>query len=252
VRADPWSSEAACALAIDVFALGVDYPALRPRGVAACGAVREAAARLGDHDGAIPRSVVESLLERCDARDLHRLELLAGVLAPGRWRPLVDAVGAEHAREPLYAGVLSAAVAERQPPPQWLAVMREGTADDAPGPVNVLASLLRPESVWSIDEARTAQALAAPIGLLPRKIDSIRSFASSKMDQGRLDRLRVISEPVESMLPVAGAPRTTAHLDEACALVAADDGASSEACFLLLLTYVMGLEGALTIVPSQN
>ncbi len=237
---------------MDVFALGSDYPALRPRGAAVCGAVREAAACLGSREGAIPRPVVERLLERCDAREIRRLELLADVVAPARWRPLLDEAGAEHAREPLLVGVLSAAVAELQPPPEWLAAMREGTADEAPGPVNVLASLLRPESVWSIDEARAAQSLGARVGNLPKRIAGVRSFALANTDEARRKKVRIIAEPVKRMLPVAGAPRTTAHLEEADRLIAADDRPATEACFLLLLAYVMGLEGALTIVPSQN
>ena len=77
---------------------------------------------------------------------------------------------------------LTAAIEERRPPPRWLAAMREGTADDAPGPLNVLASLLHPQSVWSIDETRAAQTLSAPLGPLATKLAVIASFARAETE----------------------------------------------------------------------
>jgi hypothetical protein len=235
-----------------VFRLGEDYPLLRPRAAAACAAVRAAAFRLGARGGPVPRQMVEEVRALLGTRELRRLELLADAAAPGRWRPLGDAVGTEHAHEPLVAGVLTAAIEERRPPPRWLAAMREGTADDAPGPLNVLASLLHPQSVWSIDEARAAETLAAAIDPLGRRLAVIASFARLETKRFRLERLRAVAEPVEALLPVVGAPRTTADLAEACALVATDDEAAAETCMLTLLTYVMGLDGLVMEAPSLN
>jgi len=246
---DPWGSEASRLAASDVFRLGEDYPVLRPR---AAGEVRRAADGLGARDGPVPRQVVEEVWAHLDEGEVHRLELIAGDVAPGRWRPLVDEVGPGHAREPLIAGVLTAAIEELRPPPRWLAAMREATADDAPGPLNVLASLLHPQSVWSIDEARAAQTLAAPVGPFGTKLAVIVSFARSETERPRLERLRVVAEPVRGLLPVAEAPRTTADLEEACRLVATDDEAAAETCMLTLLTYVMSLEGLVMDAPSPN
>ena len=252
MRIDPWSSEIARIAAQDVFRLAEDYPSLRPRSTDVGAALREAAAELGERAGPLPRQLVEELGAMLGAREVHRLELIADEVAPARWRPLLDAVGVEDAREPLVAGVVTAAIEERRPPPRWLAVMREGTADDAPGPLNVLASLLHPQSVWSIDEARGAQTLAAPLGPLGMKFAVIASFARAETEEVRLDRLRAVTEPVEVLLPLVEAPRTTADLEEACALVATDDEAAGEACMLLLLTYVMSLEGLVMEAPSPN
>jgi hypothetical protein len=239
VPGDPWSSEPARIAAGHVFRLGEDYPLLRPRAAAACAAVRAAAFRLGARGGPVPRQIVEEVRALLGTRELRRLELLADAAAPGRWRPLVDAVGTEHAHE-------------RRPPPRWLAAMREGTADDAPGPLNVLASLLHPQSVWSIDEARAAETLAAAIDPLGRRLAGIASFARLETKRFRLERLRAVAEPVEALLPVVGVPRTTADLAEACALVATDDEAAAETCMLTLLTYVMGLDGLVMEAPSLN
>lgn len=252
MRGDPRSSDAARFAATDVFRLAEGHPVLRPRAARVGAAVRDAAAGLGERDGPVPRRIVEEVWAHLDARELRRLELIADEVAPGRWRPLVDEVGAEHAREPLVAGVLTTAIEEQRPPPRWLVTMREGTADDAPGPLNILASLLHPQSVWSIDGARAAQTLAAPLGPLGMRLAVIASFARSETERPRLERLRAVAEPVAALLPVAEAPRTTADLAGACALVANDDEAAEETCMLLLLTYVMTLEGLVMEAPSPN
>jgi hypothetical protein len=207
---------------------------------------------MGERGGPVPWQGVQEVWAHLDERELRRLELIADEIAPGRWRPLVDEVSAGHAREPLVAGVLTAAIEELRPPPRWLAAMREGTADDAPGPLNVLASLLRPQSVWSIDEARAAQILSAPLCPLGTKLAVIASVARAETERLRLERLRVVAEPVHRLLPVAEAPRTTADLEQACGLVATDDEAAAETCMLTLLTYVMSLEGLVMDAPSPN
>jgi hypothetical protein len=129
--------------------------------------------------------------------------------------------------------------------------MREGAADKAPGPLNVLATLLHAQSVWSIDEARAAQRLAVPSLGLVERLGVAVSFARAELGPQHLERARRIAEPVARILPLDRAPRTSRHLTQALALLRVQQRAA-ELCEHLLLTYVMLLEGAVPIVPSQN
>jgi hypothetical protein len=220
---------------------------LRPR---SRDAAAQAAARLGDNDARVPKHVVEGVIAALPPDDVARLVALAAEAAPGRWRSLVEEVGSEHAREPLLVGVATRAVAELQPPPRWLVAMREQTAHAAPGPLNVLATLVQPESVWSIDEVAGAEALASPSVPVAERTRAVFRFAHEQLREDHLERARTVAEPVARILPLAEAPRTTRHLREALELVRGPGAASL--CELLLLTYVFRRAGVIPILPSAN
>jgi hypothetical protein len=245
---DVWSSPTARAAATTVFALANEQPLLRPASSTA--AVRIAAALPIDTER-VPKAVVEELIAGISEGEARRFAGLADQLAPPAWRALVSAVGAEHAREPLLAGVATAALSELLPPPRWLVVMREATVERAPGPLNVLASLLHPESVWSKEEAGAAQALAGPRAP-ERAVEAVFSFARTELARWRLERVRLIAAPLARLLPLAGAPRTSDHLLKAIELVRRSRRGPEELCCLLLLTYAMRLDGLVPIVPPQN
>jgi hypothetical protein len=139
--------------------LRTKQPLLRP---ASSTAAARIAAALPIDTEQVPKAGVEELIAGISEAEARRLAGLADQLAPPAWHALVSAVGAEHACEPLLAGVATAALSELLPPPRWLAVRREATVETAPGPLNVLASLLHPESVWSKEEAGAAHALVWP------------------------------------------------------------------------------------------
>jgi hypothetical protein len=238
VVADVWSSPSARLAAAAVFALGADQPRLRP------------VAPLVPCAEPISRSDVEDVVAALPDDEVSRLVGLAGELAPRRWRALVDEVGAEAAREPLLAGIVTAALSELVPPPHWLVAMREATSDDAPGPLNVLATLLHPECVWSVGEIHGAHTLASALPF-PRGLAVAESFARTEMNEWRAARARYVARPVARILPVEEAPVTSRQLADALALLPGER-AVSELCELLLLSAVMRLERLVPVVPEPN
>jgi hypothetical protein len=248
VTVDAWNRASARIAAGSVFSLGQDYPVLRPGSTVA---TERAAAALSPGTSPIPKRVVEPVIDALPVDDVARLVDLAAACAPRRWHTLVGEVGTELAREPLLAGIATAAIAELVPPPRWLVLMRESTADAAPGPLNVLATLLHPESVWSVDEIRAAHALASRLPL-PGELAAIVSFANAEMTAWRAQRVRLVARAVVPLLPIAEAPRTSRQLADSHELLARGDAAAAELCQLLLLTAVLRLDGRVPVVPSRN
>ncbi len=122
-----------------------------------------------------------------------------------------------------------------RPPQRWLAEMREGTADAAPGPLDVLAILLHPQSVWSIDEALGAQRLAPSTLPLATCLGVLVSFARAGVGSQDRERARRVAKPVAQILPLEQAPRTSRDLDDALALLRRPR-CVDELCEHLLLT----------------
>ena len=245
---DVWSRPEASLAAMSVFRLAKEEPLLRPSDREATDA---AAAALGEWTGRVPRAVVEEVMEGLTADEVNRLVSLADDLAPERWRMLVAAVGMTKAHEPLLVGAVTVAVLEQQPPQLWLVQTREATADSAPRPLHVLASLLHPSSVWSAREIRAAHDFA-PAELHPvDRVSATIAFADEIVTPAHRHRARRIAEPVGRILPVQGAPRTTGHLQAALEEVASEEGAD-ELCRLLLLSRVLQADGLVPQVPSQN
>ena len=245
---DVWSRPEACAAAMSVFQLAVELPVLRP---ASSEAARRAASGLPERAETVPKAVVEEVIATLPAEDVTRLVELAGELAPERWRTLVAEVGPEAALEPLLVGVATCAVSELRPPPRWLAEMREATSDAAPGPLNVLASLLRWEAVWSAEEIRAAHDRADRALPIPQRYRAALSYADTELTPQRLERARYVAEPVRRILPLERAPRTTRQLSEALALLDRAGGAE-ELCRALLLMAVMDVDGLVPVAPSRN
>ncbi len=245
---DVWSAPEASLAAMSVFRLAEEEPSLRPSDREA---TQAAAASLGEWTGAVPRRVVERIMAKMSSEEASGLVSTAEELAPERWRMLVSLVGPTEAREPLLVGAVTVAVLEQQPPQRSFVRTREATADDAPGPLNVLASVLHPVSVWSAREVRAAHDFA-PAELHPiDRVAAIFAFAHETVTPEHRDRARRVAEPVGRILPVERAPRTTRHLEQALEDVLTDDGAD-ELCRLLLLTRVLQLDGLVPPVPSPN
>jgi hypothetical protein len=228
-----------------VFSLAQENPVLRPSSSAVA---EQCAAALEPGVQSIPRPIVEEVIAALPDDDVGRLIGLVERVAARRWHVLVAEVGTQLAREPLLVGIASAAVAELVPPARWLVAMREATAHEAPGPVNVLASLLHPESVWSAEEIRAAHALASP---LPQQLAAIDFYANETMTESHRDRARLVAGAVAPLLPIAEAPLTSRHLDDALELVGRGSEAG-ELCRLLLLSAVLRLDGLVPLVPCQN
>jgi hypothetical protein len=231
-----------------VFRLAEEEPLIRPPDRAATAAAAEA---LGEWNGQVPRSVVEELIAGLTVEDVDRLVSLADDLAPERWRMLVAAARPALAREPLLVGAVTVAVLEQQPPRRWLVQSREATADSAPGPLNVLASLLHAGSVWSAREIRAASDFALAELHPADRVSAIFSFADQALMPVHRQRALLVTEPLRRILPVESAPRTTLDLEAALEEIISEEGAD-ELCRLLLLTRVLQSEGLVPVVPSMN
>ena len=193
---------------------------------------------------------MEDVIASLPTEEIGRLVTVADECDPDRWRALVNEVGIEQAREPLLAGVVTAAVEELVPPPRWLVAMREGTSHGAPGPIDVLATLLTPQSVWSSGECRAAYAGYAGCPLR-EGLSAVQAFAQSETTEWHLDRARYVAHPVARVLPLSEAPRTTSQIEEALKLVQKRGGAAT-LCNRLLLGAVARLDGLVTVAPSPN
>jgi hypothetical protein len=128
--------------------------------------------------------------------------------------------------------------------------MREATADEAPGPVHVLASLLHPESVWSAGEIDDAHVVASALPV-PQEVAAIFSFADAEMTMRRLQRARFVARSVAAAIPIPEAPSTSRQLVQALELIGRA-GPAQEVCRLLLLSAVLKRDGLVPVVPSQN
>jgi hypothetical protein len=247
VASDAWSRPGARVAACSVFALAAENPVLRP---SSSTVVERWAAALGPGVTSVPRHAVDDVIAALPDTDVARLAGLAEQLAVERWRALVDEVGVVRAREPLLVGVATAAISEFTPPPRWLVAMRESTADEAPGAVNVLASLLHPESVWTAGEIRSAHAVASALPL-SKGLAAIVAFAETEMTMWHLERVRFVARSVAPAIPIPEAPSTSRQLADALKLIRRT-GRARELCRLLLLSAALRLDGLVPVVPSQN
>jgi hypothetical protein len=245
--ADPWRRERARVAAGSVFSLAHEDPVLRP---GATETIERVATMLPLRDGPIPRRAVEEVVAAMAAGEVARLVFRAEERAPQRWRALVDEVGGELAQEPLLAGIATAAIEELLPPPLWLVVMREATADAAPGPIDVLATLPRTTDGLVVVGGRSC------VGRLPATFTSGRADRSSMFraikDHDMAPRPSTI-RGLSGQSTAAG--RRGSSYDEPASRGfgphSRTEGAS-ELCERLLLGAVARLEGLVPIAPSAN
>jgi hypothetical protein len=230
-----------------VFALAAENPVLRPSSTRV---VERWAAALGPGAPSVPRRAVEEVTAALSAADVARLTGLAEQLAVERWGALVDEAGVELASEPLLVGIATAAISELVPPPRWLVAMREATADEAPGAVHVLASILHPESVWSAGEIHDAHVVASALPP-PQQVAAIFRFAEAEMTPWRLQRARFVARSVAPAIPIPEAPSTSRQLVQALELIGRT-GPAQELCQLLLLSAVLRRDGLVPVVSSQD
>lgn len=229
-----------------MFGLAAEYPVLRP---SSNDVVERWAAALAPGVKRVPRLAVEEVIAALPDTDVARLSGLADQLAVERWRALVGEVGLVLAQEPLFVGVATAAISELVGPPRLVA-MREATADEAPGSVDVLASLLHPESVWSADEIRQAHGTASKLPF-SQGLAAIFSFANTVVTTWHLSRARFVARSVARAIPIPEAPSTSRQLADALELIGRA-GPAQELCQLLLLRAALSRDGLVPVAPSQN
>ena len=111
----------------------------------------------------------------------------------------------------------------------WLPLSRTDLAVYETGlfrgtPVRALTLLVRPPTIWSIDEALVADHLfPRGRGFEPERFDAIEEYARGRLGRKQLTRLREATARVERQLPVEGFPRASATIGAGCTVIARDD-----------------------------
>ena len=104
-----------------------------------------------------------------------------------------------------------------------LAVYEGGLFEDAP--THAIALLVRPPTIWALDEAIDAERLF-PRGarFAPERFAAIERHAYGRIRAEHLARLRRAVARIVAQLPAAGLPVASATIASGCELVADDDG----------------------------
>jgi hypothetical protein len=103
-----------------------------------------------------------------------------------------------------------------------LAVYEGGLFEDAPA--HAIALLLRPPTIWGLDEAVEAEQLFPRHGsFAPARFAAIERHAYERIGAEHMTRLRRAVARIVAQLPIAPFPVASATVFSGCALSAADD-----------------------------
>lgn len=103
-----------------------------------------------------------------------------------------------------------------------LAVLEGGLFADAPG--DAIALLVRPPTIWSLDEAvRVERLFPRERRFSPERFASIERHAYDHVRAEHLSRLHARVERIAAQLPVPELPVASETVTAGCALVVADD-----------------------------
>jgi hypothetical protein len=112
---------------------------------------------------------------------------------------------------------------------EWLPLSRDDLAVYEGGlfrdvPAKALTLLVRPPTIWSIDEAAIADSLF-PRGprFEPGRFDALERYACRRLGGEHLARLRDAAAKIEMQLPIEGLPVASATVAAGCAVIANDD-----------------------------
>jgi hypothetical protein len=112
---------------------------------------------------------------------------------------------------------------------EWLPLSRTDLAVYEGGlfrraPANALTLLVRPPTIWSIEEAVIADGLF-PGGprFDPSGFDALERYARGRLGTEHLARLRDAVRKIGKQLPVEGLPLASGTVAAGCAVIAADD-----------------------------
>lgn len=91
-------------------------------------------------------------------------------------------------------------------------------------PAGAVTLLVRPPTVWSLDEAALAERLfPRGSGFEPGRFAALERYAHLRVGSGHLRRLRDGARRIEQQLPFEALPAASAVVTAGCASVAADD-----------------------------
>jgi hypothetical protein len=198
------------------------FPAVRPCDVSAASACRSVSEF--DPRASVTTWIVEEGLKLLDPAERQRVV--------DSWRiPRKDSrpsIIADGGCDVLVGGaVVTGAV--RMALIEWLPLSRTDLAVHEGGlfrdvPANALTLLVRPPTIWSIDEAVIADSLF-PRGPLfePRRFDALERLARGCLVSEHLARVRNAAAKIEIQLPIEGLPLASATVAAGCAVIADDD-----------------------------
>jgi hypothetical protein len=218
------------------------FPAVRLRGAAIVDFVDETAATHPETD--LPP--VEDGLALIEPVELARLVDSWALPYADRWRSLATAAGdVGAAKRSLALGAVRAAVAERQPTPREVLEPLDDAALHR-SPLAALALVVPPEFVWSVDEARAAQAAACGRRKARHRHDAVERLAYALVTWEHVSRLRTLSARLSRDLASYGLSGAARVLGDACSRVARGDDDARAAAAGLLISYTERLDAAVT------
>ncbi len=91
-------------------------------------------------------------------------------------------------------------------------------------PAHALALIVRPPTIWTIDEAVAADRLAPPgRRFVPARFDAVERHARGRLCDEQLTHLRAAVSKIETQLPLHAFPVASATVAAGCAVIAVDD-----------------------------
>ncbi len=126
---------------------------------------------------------------------------------------------------------------------EWLPLSSAELARYGPGRIeepvlSCLAALVRPPTIWPLEEAIAAARLLGRGGPLERvPFAWLAEHARGRVDRVHLTRVRRRGARIATQLPLAELPRASVAVELACALIEADDEACASVAALALARY---------------
>jgi hypothetical protein len=200
------------------------FPTVRPGGGTAVSARRRVPQF--DERASAATWILAKGLRRLDPD--RRRHILGGWCAPRRPTPasvIVDGGCDVRIRGSAVTGAVRSSLLE------WLPLVRldlevydGGLFEDEPA--SAVTLLLRPPTIWTVDEAvRAGRLYGRTRAFEPERFDALECYARTRVTATHVDRLREASAKIRLQLPVAELPRASSIVAAGCAVIDADDGA---------------------------
>jgi hypothetical protein len=216
------------------------FPFLRPTTAPALAFAERVARELGPADSDVPPEVVEEGLALLGASERARLVDVFAAPHPEEWTAVGRDLGDDGlARRVLAAGAVRSAIDDRRlPPRRLLDDFESGVAPSWPAAI-ALALALRPQGVWSIEEARKADRAGSVHDLFGARWSAeIKRVAMELLADEQRMRVRMLALALAQQLPIEGRPRASACLAGACERIAGEPLFADEAAVASLAAYV--------------
>jgi hypothetical protein len=228
----------ALAEAHDISAL---FPWVRPRNAVVEAFAERVALELDPRDPRVPVARVEEGVALLDESERRRIVADWAHRYPDRWSRLCAAVGDVALTERVVvSSAVRGAISERRPVPRGLVTALEDGALSR-SPCAALALVLAPPLVWTLDDA----ALVARAGGGTRNapfFDVAEDLARERVQEWHVERVQWLADRLAGQLPVAGLPRASQILADACRRVGGDDATAGAVAAVLLAAYALRID----------